>query len=607
MKKVFKLLYYAKPYWGSAALNVLFNLLSVIFSLFSLTMAIPFMGILFDTQKLVLTAPILEFSAKSIQENFYYLLSQMIIENGKASALLIVCIVVVCMTLFKTGFKYAADFFMTNVRVNIVRDIRNDVYKKLLSLPLSYYSESKKGDIMSRMSSDVNEVEISIMSSIEIIFREPITIVIYLVSLLIISPGLTVFALVLLPVSAIIIGRIGKTLKKTSLKGMRRMGVLSSIVEETLSGLKIIKAFNAENKLFSRFNNTNLSFSNLLIKMNRRRYLASPVSEMLGTIVMVIIMYYGGSLVLNNDSALTSQSFIGYLIIFSQIISPAKAFSMASYNIQKGVASVERIEEIINAPDKIDEIENPVIIDEFKDKIEFKNVYFKYNEEYVLKNINFTIEKGKSVALVGQSGSGKSTIVDLLPRFHDVNEGDILIDGISIKNYQIKSLRKLMGNVSQEAILFNDTIFNNIAFGMDDAQLEDVQNAAKVANAFDFINEKENDFYSTIGDRGGKLSGGERQRISIARAVMKNPPILIMDEATSALDSESERLVQDALTKLLENRTSVIIAHRLSTVQHADLILVINEGEIVERGTHQQLLELNGTYKRLHDYQLIKE
>lgn len=607
MKRVFKLLKYAKPYWGNAALNIVFNLLSVVFSLFSLTMAIPFMGILFDTQKLVTTAPVLEFSAKSIQENFYYLLSQMIIENGKASALLIVCIVVVCMTLFKTGFKYLADFFMTNIRVNIVRDIRDDVYKKILSLPLSFYSESKKGDIMSRMSSDVNEVEISIMSSIEILFREPITIVIYLVSLLVISPGLTVFALVLLPVSAFIIGRIGKTLKKTSLKGMRRMGVLSSIVEETLSGLKIIKAFNAEDKLFSRFRNTNLSFSNLLIKMNRRRYLASPVSEMLGTIVMVIIMYYGGSLVLNNDSDLTSQSFIGYLIIFSQIISPAKAFSMASYNIQKGVASIERIEEIINAPDKIEEIDKPVFINDFKDKIEFKNVYFKYNEDYVLKNISFVIEKGKSVALVGQSGSGKSTIVDLLPRFHDVNEGDILIDGTSIKNYQIKSLRKLMGNVSQEAILFNDTIFNNIAFGMDDAQLEDVQNAAKVANAFDFISEKENNFYSTIGDRGGKLSGGERQRISIARAVMKNPPILIMDEATSALDSESERLVQDALTKLLENRTSVIIAHRLSTVQHADLILVINEGEIVERGTHQQLLELNGTYKRLHDYQLIKE
>jgi len=511
------------------------------------------------------------------------------------------------MTLFKTAFKYAADFFMTNIRVNIVRDIRNEVYKKLLSLPLSFYSESKKGDIMSRMSSDVNEVEVSIMSSIEILFREPITIIIYIISLLIISPVLTVFALVLLPVSALIIGRIGKTLKKTSLKGMRRMGILSSIVEETISGLKIIKAFNAEDKLYNRFKNTNLAFSNLLIKMNRRRYLASPVSEMLGTIVMVIIMYYGGSLVLNNDSSLTSQSFIGYLIIFSQIISPAKAFSMASYNIQKGVASIERIEEILNTPDKIDEIENPVVITEFKEKIEFKNVYFKYNEEYVLKDISFVIEKGKSVALVGQSGSGKSTIVDLLPRFHDVNKGEILIDGISIKNYQIKSLRKLMGNVSQEAILFNDTIFNNIAFGFDDANIEDVKNAAKVANAYDFINDTKNEFYSTIGDRGGKLSGGERQRISIARAVMKNPPILIMDEATSSLDSESERLVQDALTKLLKNRTSVIIAHRLSTVHHADLILVINDGEIVERGTHQQLLEANGAYKRLHDFQLIKD
>lgn len=572
-----------------------------------MTMAIPFLGILFDTQELVRELPEFEFSAHSIQTHFYYFLSWIIIEYGKSSALLIVCAIVVMMTFFKTFFKYFADFFMTNIRIGLVKDIRDDIFKKLIDLPLSYYSESKKGDIMSRMSSDVNEVEISIMSSIEILFREPFTIIIFLGTLFFISPGLTIFALVLLPLSALIIGRIGKNLRKTSMKGMRRMGALSSIVEETISGLKIIKAFNAENKVFNRFKSTNSFYSKLMISVNRRRYLASPLSEMLGTIVMVIIMFYGGSMVLENKGELTSQSFIGYLIIFSQIISPAKAFSMAFYNVQKGVASIERIEEILNTPNVIEEIENPLEIKDFKADIEFRNVSFKYEKEYVLKNINLKIEKGKSVAIVGQSGSGKSTLVDLIPRFYDVIEGDILIDGISIKNYKIKDLRKLMGNVSQEAVLFNDTFFNNIAFGINEANIDEVIDAAKVANAHNFIMETKNDYYTSIGDRGGKLSGGERQRISIARAVLKNPPILIMDEATSSLDSESEKLVQEALIKLLQNRTSIIIAHRLSTIQHVDKIVVIQNGEIVETGKHFELLEKNGAYRRLHDFQLIRD
>ncbi|HBF88824.1 MAG TPA: antibiotic ABC transporter ATP-binding protein [Bacteroidales bacterium] len=605
MKRFLSILKYLSSYWGLVSLNISFNILSVVFSLFSLTMAIPFMGILFDNQPLVETAPELSLSVESIQQNFNFLLSQIIQNQGKESALLIVCLIVVAMTFFKTGFKYLADYFMASLRNFVIKDIRNKIYNKLLSLPLSFYSEMKKGDIISRISVDVQEVEASIVSSLSMLFRDPITIIVYMASLFIISPSLTVFVLILLPISGLIIGRLGTNLKKTSMKGQRRLGALLSIIEETISGLRVIKAFNSETKMYTRFQSTNSFYTRLIIKMNRRKLLASPLSEFLGTIVMIIVMWYGGSLVLNNESSLTSQALIGFIIIFSQIISPAKSFSTAYYDLQKGLASAERIDELLDEEVKIVEKENAKSITEFKNSIEFRNVSFQYEKEPVLKNINIKIEKGKTIAIVGQSGSGKSTIADLIPRFYDVEHGDILIDGVSIKNYKLNDLRSLIGYVSQEAILFNDSFFNNISFGMQNAELNLVKSAAEIANAHDFIESSKNGYYTNVGDRGNKLSGGEKQRISIARAVMKNPPILILDEATSSLDTESERLVQEALINLMKNRTSIVIAHRLSTIHHADEILVVNEGEIVERGTHDQLIIKNGEYKKLHDYQMF--
>jgi subfamily B ATP-binding cassette protein MsbA len=568
-------------------------------------MAIPFMGLLFNNQPLVEKAPELSFSLNSISQNFNFILSEIIRNQGKESALLFVCILVVTMTFFKTTFKYLADYSMVTIRNYVVRDIRNNIYKKLLELPLSFYSEMKKGDIMSRISTDVQEIESSIVSSLEMLFREPITIIVYMTSLLIISPKLTLFVLILLPIGGLIIGKLGTNLKKTSLKGQRRLGALLSILEETLSGLRVIKAFNSEKRMSERFENVNKSFTHLIIKMNRRRFLASPVSEFSGTIIMIIVMWYGGSLVLNGNGELLSQALIGYIIIFSQIISPAKSFSSAYYNIQKGLASAERVDELLLVKSSITDIENPIEIHDFNKSIEFKNVSFKYDKDLVLKNISFKIEKGKTVAIVGQSGSGKSTIADLIPRFYDVIDGEILIDGISIKNYKIHDLRQLIGYVSQEAILFNDSLYNNIAFGIENNDIEKVTTAAKIANAHEFIENTKNKYYSNVGDRGSKLSGGERQRISIARAVMKNPPILILDEATSSLDTESERLVQDALINLMKNRTSIVIAHRLSTIHHADEIIVIHEGEIVERGTHSELVTKNGEYKKLLDYQMF--
>jgi len=605
VKRFLSILKYLSSYWGLVSLNISFNILSVVFSLFSLTMAIPFMGILFDNQPLVETAPELSLSVESIQQNFNFLLSQIIQNQGKESALLIVCLIVVAMTFFKTGFKYLADYFMASLRNFVIKDIRNKIYNKLLSLPLSFYSEMKKGDIISRISVDVQEVEASIVSSLSMLFRDPITIIVYMASLFIISPSLTVFVLILLPISGLIIGRLGTNLKKTSMKGQRRLGALLSIIEETISGLRVIKAFNSETKMYTRFQSTNSFYTRLIIKMNRRKLLASPLSEFLGTIVMIIVMWYGGSLVLNNESSLTSQALIGFIIIFSQIISPAKSFSTAYYDLQKGLASAERIDELLDEEVKIVEKENAKSITEFKNSIEFRNVSFQYEKEPVLKNINIKIEKGKTIAIVGQSGSGKSTIADLIPRFYDVEHGDILIDGVSIKNYKLNDLRSLIGYVSQEAILFNDSFFNNISFGMQNAELNLVKSAAEIANAHDFIESSKNGYYTNVGDRGNKLSGGEKQRISIARAVMKNPPILILDEATSSLDTESERLVQEALINLMKNRTSIVIAHRLSTIHHADEILVVNEGEIVERGTHDQLIIKNGEYKKLHDYQMF--
>ncbi|MCX7863036.1 MAG: ABC transporter transmembrane domain-containing protein [Bacteroidales bacterium] len=603
MKRFLQLLSYVKPYWFNALLNGIFNILGSVFSLFSLAMVIPFLGILFGTQEPVREAMPFEFSVQSIQHNFNYLLTKQIDTHGSASALLIVSLVVVFTSLLKNLCIFLANYFMAPIRNGVIQNIRNNLYDKILQLPLSFFSNEKKGDIITRMSNDVQEVEWSIMSSIEMIFRDPITILIYLLTLFYMSYELTLFALILLPISGLVIGRVGKNLRKQSNQGQRRIGNIISVVEETLSGIRIIKGFNAEEKMSLRFKNMNHFYTRLMIKLFRRRYLASPLSEFLGTIVLVSLMYFGGTLVLNHQANLTSQQFIAYLVIFSQVINPAKAFSQAYYNIQKGMASLDRIQQIMAADIKIYEANDAISISEFKEKIEFVNVSFKYEDEFVLKNISFTIRKGEMVALVGPSGAGKSTIADLLPRFFDVTEGDILIDGISIKKLKIKDLRNLMGIVTQQPILFNDTFYRNIAFGTENATEEQVIHAAKVANAYDFIMEYPNHLYTNIGDSGDKLSGGQKQRISIARAVLKNPPILILDEATSSLDTESERLVQDALNKLMQNRTSVVIAHRLSTIVNANQILVINKGEIIERGTHEELLAKNGLYKKLHDIQ----
>ncbi|PIV58436.1 MAG: antibiotic ABC transporter ATP-binding protein, partial [Bacteroidetes bacterium CG02_land_8_20_14_3_00_31_25] len=603
MKKFRRLFVYIKPYWGLAILNAIFNVLGAVFALFSLTMAIPFLGVLFDIQEPVRNKLPLAFNVESIQHNFNYFLTNQIDNHGKIAALLLVCVVVIMSSFFKNFCIFLANYFMAPIRNGVIRDIRNKLYNKILKLPLSYFSNERKGDILSRMSSDIQEVEWSIMSSIEMIFRDPLTILIYFFTLLFMSYELTLLVLVLLPLSGFVIGKIGKTLRKQSNQGQRRMGGILSVVEETLSGLRIIKGFNAEPKMKERFNSMNSSYTQLMIKIFRRRYLASPLSEFMGTIVLVIMMYYGGSMVLNDKSYLSPQEFIAYIIIFSQIINPAKAFSQAYYNIQKGMASLDRIEAVLFADDIIYEKAEPISVTEFKSCIEFINVSFKYKDEYVVKNVNLKIEKGKTIAFVGPSGAGKSTIADLIPRFFDVSDGDILIDGVSIKDYKISDLRNLMGIVTQQPILFNDTFYNNIAFGAINTTEEKIKDACIVANAYDFIKVYPNHLYTNIGDSGDKLSGGQKQRISIARAVLKNPPILILDEATSSLDTESERLVQDALTKLMNNRTSIVIAHRLSTIINADEIFVINNGEIVERGNHTELINLNGLYKRLHDIQ----
>lgn len=606
MKKIRTLLSYVKPYSFQVALNIFFNLLGIIFGLCSLLMSAPFLGILFGTQPLVTDAVPFEFSTDALKSNFDYFLSSIIIEHGQKEALFIICILVVALFFLKNLFIFLANYYTAPIRSGIVKDIRNKVFRKILSLPLSYFTAARQGDIISRLSTDVQEIEWSIMSSIELVFRNPITIIIFMITLFYMSPSLTLFVLILLPLSAFIIGRIGKSLKRTSRLGQRNQGVLISVIEETLTGMRIIKAFNAENKIKRRFEHQNETLTQLMTKMARRRFLASPMSEFLGIVVMVVVMWFGGNLVLDStNGTLSSQAFITYLIVFSQILSPAKSFSTAYFNINKGIASVERINEVLNADITIKESKNAVPITDFNSSIEYKGLWFKYENDDVLCDINLKIEKGKTIAIVGQSGAGKSTLADLLPRFYDPTAGEILIDGKPIKDYKIADLRNLMGIVSQESILFNDTFFNNIAFGDISSTEEQVIAASKVANAHEFINTNKNGYYFNIGDKGGKLSGGQRQRVSIARAVLKNPPILILDEATSSLDTESEKLVQDALYKLMENRTSIVIAHRLSTVQHADEIIVLHEGRIVERGTHTNLLNVEGYYKKLYDMQMF--
>lgn len=605
MKQFIKIVKLLKPYLGYCSLNVLFNVLSAVFALFSFTMVIPFLGILFESQPYVTEPVPFKLSAEGIEQNFSYYITRIIEHYGKANALLFVSILVIFITLFKNGFKYLANYFMTPIRTGAERDLRNNIYDKILRLPLSYYTEAKKGDVISRISVDVKEIELSIMSSLEMLFRDPITIVLFLGSMFILSVHLTLFVLILLPISGLIIGRIGKNLRSTSFRGQKKMGTMLSIIEETLTGLRIIKAFNAEEKVTQRFNSANNFYTRIMNKVHRRRYLAPPLSEFLGTAALMILMWYGGTLVLGDVTSLSPGTFIAFIVIFSQIITPAKGFSTAYFNIQKGLASAERVDQILDAPITVKEKQKPVPITGFNHSIEFRNVYFKYENDFVLENINLTIEKGKTVALVGKSGGGKSTLADLIPRFMDITSGQLLIDGIPLEDYRLYDLRNLMGIVSQQPILFNNSFFNNIAFGLNGANKEDVIAAAKVANAHNFILETANDYNTNVGDAGNKLSGGEKQRISIARAVLKNPPILILDEATSALDTESERLVQEAILNLMKNRTSIVIAHRLSTIKYADEICVIHEGKIVERGKHMELLKKKGYYYRLHNLQMF--
>ncbi|MEI6764471.1 MAG: ABC transporter ATP-binding protein [Bacteroidota bacterium] len=603
MKKLIVILRYAIPYWKYALANIVFNIVAVAFSVVSLVLAIPILNILFKTQEAVTSAPPLSFNPDSIKQNFYYFISETIRNNGEMTALLYICLSMVVLFFLKNLFRYMAMYYLAPVRNGVVKDLRNELYLKIMILPLAFYTEQRKGDIMARMTSDVQEVEWSIMSSLEMIFREPITIIVFLATLFIISPQLTLFILVLLPIAGYLIGQIGRSLKRTSQKGQKKMGELLALIEETISGLRIIKAFNAIFSTQERFKKENIVYTKLMVRLYRKRDLAAPLSEFLAILVIVPVLYVGGKLVLSNDSGMGAAVFITYLGLFSQLLPPAKSFTAAFYNVQKGAASVERIQVILKAEEVIIEKPDAIAVKEFKDEIEFRNVGFQYGNEPVLNNINLKVEKGKMIALVGPSGAGKTTMVDLLPRFYDCSEGQIIIDGHDVKDYVISDLRGLMGIVTQESILFNDSVYNNIAFGMKNVSEQDVIRAAQIANAHDFIMEMENGYQSNIGDRGMKLSGGQKQRISIARAVLKNPPIMILDEATSALDTESERLVQDALMKLMKNRTSVVIAHRLSTIQYSDEIIVIQKGEIVERGNHTELTAKNGVYRKLCDLQ----
>ena len=545
-------------------------------------------------------------SAKSLLNNFNYYLGNYIVEHGQLNALMLISMLVVIMFFLKNLTRYMAMYFLAPIRNGVVRDIRRDVYHKILSLPIGYFTDERKGDMMARMTSDVQEVEWGIMNSLEAAFREPLNIIVFLITMFTMSSELTTFVLVLLPVAGLIIGRIGKSLKKKSIQAQEKMGELLSNIEETLGGLRIIHAFTAEKSASKKFGGLNNQHYGLMNKIGRRRDLASPVSEFLGTVVMTVVMYFGGLLVLGSETKLEPSEFIAFIAIFSQVITPAKSLTTAWYNIQKGLASSERIYKILDAEVLVKDPEHPAEAKPFSDKIHFDGISFSYIKEdgkSVLKNISLEIPKGKTVALVGQSGSGKTTLADMLPRYYDVDSGKITIDGVNIKDMRVSDLRGLMGIVTQESILFNDTVFNNIAFGMENATEEDVIAAAKIANANDFVTAMGDGYQTSIGDRGSKLSGGQRQRLSIARAVLKNPPILILDEATSALDTESERLVQEALINLMKQRTTLVIAHRLSTIVHADEIIVMQSGEIVERGTHQELLNKNGYYKRLFDLQ----
>jgi ATP-binding cassette, subfamily B, bacterial MsbA len=606
MKNIKLLLKYFAPYKWSAVKNIIYNILSALFALLTFTLVKPFLTVLFSPEAAVANPGTFHLSSSYIVALSKYYLAVFIEKNGQSGALMLVVLIVIGASFFKNGFIFLANSCMAFIRSSTVRDLRKKLYHKILRLPLSFFTDARKGDVMTRISNDVQEVEISVMSSLTMMFRDPVLILVFVIYLFVTSYELTLLALALLPISGWLIGRASRTLRSSSLVGQQNLGRLLTIVEETLTGLRIVKGFNAEEKMKAQFSDSNERYSKIFRRVIRKAYLASPISEFLSTIVVMILMYVGGKLVLSGSGNLNPASFIVYLVVFSQIIQPAKNITTAYFAIQKGMASIDRIDQVLDAEETISEKENAIGINGFNDSIEFKGVWYAYNNEPVLKDLNLKIKKGQTVAIVGKSGAGKSTLADMLPRFMDCDKGSILLDGVDIRDLKIKDLRYLMGIVSQHPILFNTSFKENIAFGVETYDMTQIEYAARIANAHEFIAETEGGYENMVGESGNKLSGGQKQRISIARAIMANPPILILDEATSALDTESERLVQDAIIKLMKNRTSVVIAHRLSTILHADLIVVMDEGRIVETGTHTELMEKHdGFYRKLHSFQAI--